>query len=484
MSTAVYYQQDNLGVEDYSKHSTSNPASVSHLLPLLARMMPVNQQYAYDALQQYQYQQQTSQAAPVTLALHHQPHSQSIQALAHHQSFNHQPHQTQGLSHQPQSADVAYGLLSSQYSSYSQALTDALQNTPNLYHLSVNTTPASSFNSNYIALNMMLTPHTMANSAGGYSGVGVEKCICKLNPNRIPRPRNAFILFRQKYHQSVLDEATEAKTNPEVSRELGRRWRALSPGERDHWNNLAEEEKKNHAKKYPNYRYTPRRNGKNKNCPVCHLKGARQGHAVQPQTHYLAQQDHQMMLLAQKLPLAQQQTIPGLMQQYQSQMGSQSPYSQQTHQQAQQVQHQAQQQVQQQLAQPANAYLSQQMGLYVYPYQQIASQFSYGDQMLLGLTPMLQYHSQQSFHQQQQAQQQAQQSAPQQNQNQLPQQQTLQQHLQGLLQQYAAPEALTGPYGAYDLAHGQQRFNSLPTPTTGNSYSGYEGFAMPSQPQQ
>ncbi|KAL6454631.1 RFG1 Repressor of filamentous growth 1 [Candida maltosa Xu316] len=96
-----------------------------------------------------------------------------------------------------------------------------------------------------------------------------NKCICKSKVNKIPRPRNAFILFRQKYHQTVLDEGTIIRTNPEVSRELGRRWRNLSPQEKDHWNNLAEEEKKNHAKKYPGYRYTPRRNGKNKNCPVC-----------------------------------------------------------------------------------------------------------------------------------------------------------------------------------------------------------------------
>lgn len=111
-----------------------------------------------------------------------------------------------------------------------------------------------------------------------------ERCNCKSNPNRIPRPRNAFILFRQKHHQSVLEESTEAKTNPEVSRELGRRWRALSTEDRDYWKNLAEEEKKNHAKRYPNYRYTPRRGGKNRNCPVCRPNG----NLSQSQTHYSA----------------------------------------------------------------------------------------------------------------------------------------------------------------------------------------------------
>ncbi|KAI5950831.1 RFG1 [Candida jiufengensis] len=95
------------------------------------------------------------------------------------------------------------------------------------------------------------------------------QCICKTNPNKIPRPRNAFILFRQKFHQTVLDEGTVIRTNPEVSRELGKRWRSLNSIEKQHWNNLAEEEKKNHELKYPGYKYAPRRNGKNKNCLVC-----------------------------------------------------------------------------------------------------------------------------------------------------------------------------------------------------------------------
>lgn len=164
---------------------------------------------------------------------------------------------------------------------------------------SVNTTPASSFsagssmpNANYIATSQ-----------------GSEKCTCKSNANRIPRPRNAFILFRQKYHQLVLDEGSVIRTNPEVSRELGRRWRSLSPEEKDHWNNLAEEEKKNHANKYPGYKYTPRRNGKNKGCPACRQKALRQ---QQVQLHnqqmmQLQQDQYQQYLQMQQAQQAQQQ---------------------------------------------------------------------------------------------------------------------------------------------------------------------------------
>jgi HMG box factor len=133
-----------------------------------------------------------------------------------------------------------------------------------------------------------------------------EKCICKPSASKIPRPRNAFILFRQKYHQSVLDEGNVIRTNPEVSRELGRRWRALSPEEKNHWNNLANEEKKNHAKKYPGYRYTPRRNGKAKNCPHC-----RQDSLRQLQLHNQQIMQYQQDQYQQYMQLHQQPAING-----------------------------------------------------------------------------------------------------------------------------------------------------------------------------
>lgn len=117
----------------------------------------------------------------------------------------------------------------------------------------------------------------------------VTRCTCKLKTKRIPRPRNAFILFRQKYHQSVFGDSPGRTLNSEISRELGNRWRNLSPEEREHWNELAKEEKINHAKKYPDYRYTPRRNGK-KDCDFCKSKTLQDfkthdgNHAISPNT--------------------------------------------------------------------------------------------------------------------------------------------------------------------------------------------------------
>lgn len=141
---------------------------------------------------------------------------------------------------------------------------------PTSQHSSTRTTPASSFSGASGAPTSVGSHYAITSASPS-----IDKCTCKSNHNRIPRPRNAFILFRQKYHQAVLDEDLQVKTNPEVSRELGRRWRSLPPQEKEHWNRLAEEEKANHAKRFPGYWYTPRRNGKKGSCPACRQKAAK-----------------------------------------------------------------------------------------------------------------------------------------------------------------------------------------------------------------
>ncbi|RCK59321.1 Repressor of filamentous growth 1 [Candida viswanathii] len=245
MSTAIYYSTHNM---QHTTNTSSNPAASTsasaddsskpphNTLPSLAQIIPQNSN-----------SNSTSDMASTTNTTT-STSSPNIN-LYNNSMFYHNPQQQQ-LQLQLQ-----------------------LQQDQQLY-TSNNTTPTNSTFSNDDQSHNMSShnqnaansPTSSTSSAGNNSN---NKCICKSKINKIPRPRNAFILFRQKYHQTVLDEGTIIRTNPEVSRELGRRWRNLSPLEKDHWNNLAEEEKKNHAKKYPGYRYTPRRNGKNKNCPVC-----------------------------------------------------------------------------------------------------------------------------------------------------------------------------------------------------------------------
>ncbi|KAG8951474.1 hypothetical protein FRC04_006006 [Tulasnella sp. 424] len=88
----------------------------------------------------------------------------------------------------------------------------------------------------------------------------------KLPANHIPRPRNAFILFRTNFvEESKLTRGTEAD-HRNISKIAGAVWRALPPEEKLQWHRKALEEKEMHKRKYPNYKYTPvlRREGVNR----------------------------------------------------------------------------------------------------------------------------------------------------------------------------------------------------------------------------
>ncbi|KKZ67996.1 hypothetical protein EMCG_06337 [[Emmonsia] crescens] len=89
----------------------------------------------------------------------------------------------------------------------------------------------------------------------------LQFCLCQPAP-KIPRPRNAFILFRQHFQASVVAQ-NPGLANPEISKIIGQKWRSLLVELKQGWKNLAEEEKARHQQQYPDYRYQPRRYGRN-----------------------------------------------------------------------------------------------------------------------------------------------------------------------------------------------------------------------------
>ncbi|KAL3472665.1 hypothetical protein BJX99DRAFT_272793 [Aspergillus californicus] len=79
-----------------------------------------------------------------------------------------------------------------------------------------------------------------------------------LKSAKIPRPPNAFILYRQHHHPRI-KEACPDLSNNEISVILGKQWKAEPEEAKLHFKNLAEEFKKKHAEEYPDYQYTPRK---------------------------------------------------------------------------------------------------------------------------------------------------------------------------------------------------------------------------------
>ncbi|KAI2617459.1 hypothetical protein GGR54DRAFT_207757 [Hypoxylon sp. NC1633] len=85
-------------------------------------------------------------------------------------------------------------------------------------------------------------------------------CLCTKAP-KVPRPRNAFILYRQHY-QGQVAALHPGLANPEISKLIGEQWREQPEEIKNNWKRLAEEEKIRHQRQYPDYRYQPRRGGK------------------------------------------------------------------------------------------------------------------------------------------------------------------------------------------------------------------------------
>ncbi|KAI0970980.1 hypothetical protein F4678DRAFT_472936 [Xylaria arbuscula] len=86
-------------------------------------------------------------------------------------------------------------------------------------------------------------------------------CLCAKAP-KIPRPRNAFILYRQAW-QGHFAAQHPGLANPEISKLIGEKWREQPESVKNEWKQLAEDEKIRHQRQYPGYRYQPRRGGKN-----------------------------------------------------------------------------------------------------------------------------------------------------------------------------------------------------------------------------
>ena len=83
-------------------------------------------------------------------------------------------------------------------------------------------------------------------------------CVCKSSTDRkIPRPKNAFILFRSAHSAQITREV--GKSNQNISKKAGELWTQASPSTKAKFFKLAEREKEQHAIDHPDYHYKPGR---------------------------------------------------------------------------------------------------------------------------------------------------------------------------------------------------------------------------------
>jgi len=77
------------------------------------------------------------------------------------------------------------------------------------------------------------------------------------DPDHVPRPRNAFMLFRSAFAAAQKIGTNIERDNRHITRIIAHCWNRLSESEKQVWRNKAATEKAVHAMKYPNYRFHP-----------------------------------------------------------------------------------------------------------------------------------------------------------------------------------------------------------------------------------
>ncbi|KAI8899577.1 high mobility group box domain-containing protein, partial [Globomyces pollinis-pini] len=75
------------------------------------------------------------------------------------------------------------------------------------------------------------------------------------------RPSNSFILYRREKHVEIMAQYKGGKTlnNNVISKIVASMWKQESAETKARFASLAEQEKKAHMLKYPDYKYRPRK---------------------------------------------------------------------------------------------------------------------------------------------------------------------------------------------------------------------------------
>nr|POE86543.1 repressor of filamentous growth 1 [Quercus suber] len=97
----------------------------------------------------------------------------------------------------------------------------------------------------------------------------VKSCVCQSARAYVPRPSNAFVLYKSQHSRSFTELAHAARskgdsTNSTPAKQASNAWNAESEETKDKFRTLAKREKAEHAQKYPYYRYEPNKKQANR----------------------------------------------------------------------------------------------------------------------------------------------------------------------------------------------------------------------------
>ncbi|KAJ6577011.1 hypothetical protein DFH09DRAFT_1311022 [Mycena vulgaris] len=88
-------------------------------------------------------------------------------------------------------------------------------------------------------------------------GRAASRASAKRAPSYIPRPPNAFILFRSSFIRSQNVPGRVEGNHSTLSKIIGKYWHALPPSERARWEDKARAAQAEHRRRYPDWRFRP-----------------------------------------------------------------------------------------------------------------------------------------------------------------------------------------------------------------------------------
>ncbi|RYP72099.1 hypothetical protein DL771_004430 [Monosporascus sp. 5C6A] len=101
---------------------------------------------------------------------------------------------------------------------------------------------------------------TYVDSATAADTVGKRGSKTKAPASGIRRPRNSWIIYRTA-RQAEITKAEGPMPNSMMSTRISQEWKTLAPSEKRPWEDLARQEKLEHKRNNPHYKYQPRRPG-------------------------------------------------------------------------------------------------------------------------------------------------------------------------------------------------------------------------------
>ncbi|KAK0199722.1 hypothetical protein DFS33DRAFT_187262 [Desarmillaria ectypa] len=115
------------------------------------------------------------------------------------------------------------------------------------------------------------TPSTDASTpVSSYTSSPVLSPTTQSDEPHIPRPSNAFIIFRSEF--LAFHKESLSKGQQKASKLAGAAWRELSKERQAHYKKLAKIRKEDHERAHPGYKYKPRRSERGKKAGGCKKK--------------------------------------------------------------------------------------------------------------------------------------------------------------------------------------------------------------------